>query len=147
MWRPSRETQAQKADLDSALHSSGLLGCYYSDEPGGRAGVLVSAQSGGDKRSPNLDRDTDGHNHINSYAHSHSNSDCYAYIHLYIHPYAHSYIYTYTDADIYIYAYIHPYAHPYVHIHVHLYPAAYHNPRADPDHLHRDTGRYPLLDS
>ncbi len=163
MRRPSKEAQAQKTVLDPALHSSGVPGCHHLDGPGGRVGIVVSAPSRGDKRSPNPDRDTDGHNHVNSHPDSHPDTNLHLYTYLHLHTYIHPDAYPDTDPDaypdtdpdtdtntniylyLYLYTYLYPDTHPYVHSHP--YPAPYQHPRANPDHLHCDTWRYPFLDS
>ncbi len=145
MRRPSEEAQTQKAVFDPGLHSSGISGRHHLDGLGGRVSVMVSAQPRGDERSPNLDRDANGHNHLNRSPHSHPHSHIYIYLYTYLHPYAHAYAPPNTDANIY--TYLHPYDHPYDHAHDHLDTDAYQNPLTNPNHLLRYTWRYPFLDS
>lgn len=137
----SQEARTQRANHDPNLRSSGLLGRHYPDGLGSRVGVRVSAECGANKRSSNLNLNLDRHRGVyaNSYiygdvnSYRHSCSHFYTHIHTDSYPYAHTNLNAYTDD------------HP--HSHIHSYPNFYLTPNANPDYLHRETWRYPLLDS
>jgi len=127
----SGEAQAWKANHDPGLHSSNLFGGHYLDGLGSPVGIRASAGAGGNKRSTNLDPDRDADSYSNGAANGYSHS----YVHTYIHSHSYAYINIHTNIHIHIYTYVHPY------IHVYPYLAPHPDSHANPNHLHRATGR------
>jgi len=131
----SGEAQAWKANHDPGLHSSNLFGGHYLDGLGSPVGIRASAGAGGNKRSTNLDPDRDADSYSNGAANGYSHSYGYVYVHTYIHSHSYAYINIHTNIHIHIYTYVHPY------IHVYPYLAPHPDSHANPNHLHRATGR------